>query len=146
MTLMIVVAVLRLLRISRPALIARGPGTMAGLVAGLLARRHRCSRRSARLNLVIFFVGVVAANVFAGVPIAFSFALATFGYLALTTSTPMMVMVGRMDEGMSHLILLAVPLFIFLGAADRDDRHGAGHDPVPGQPAGPRPRRTVAMC
>jgi hypothetical protein len=34
------------------------------------------------LNLIIFFVGVVALNVFAGVPIAFSFALATFGYLA----------------------------------------------------------------
>jgi tripartite ATP-independent transporter DctM subunit len=50
------------------------------------------------------------------VPIAFSFALATFGYLALTTTTPLMVMVGRLDEGMSHLILLAVPLFIFLGA------------------------------
>ena len=28
----------------------------------------------------------------------------------------MIVMVGRLDEGMSHLILLAVPLFIFLGA------------------------------
>ncbi|CAN5213192.1 TRAP transporter large permease subunit [soil metagenome] len=69
-----------------------------------------------RLNLIIFFVGVVAATVFAGVPIAFSFALATFGYLGLTTTTPMMVMVGRLDEGMSHLILLAVPLFIFLGA------------------------------
>ena len=27
----------------------------------------------------------------------------------------MMVVVGRMDEGMSHLILLAVPLFVFLG-------------------------------
>jgi tripartite ATP-independent transporter DctM subunit len=67
-------------------------------------------------NLLIFFVGVVAVNVFAGAPIAFSFALATFGYLALTTSTPMEVMVGRIDEGMSHLILLAVPLFIFLGA------------------------------
>jgi tripartite ATP-independent transporter DctM subunit len=54
--------------------------------------------------------------VLSGVPIAFSFALATFGYLALTTSTPLLVMVGRMDEGMSHMILLAVPLFIFLGA------------------------------
>jgi TRAP-type C4-dicarboxylate transport system permease small subunit len=29
--------------------------------------------------------------------------------------TPPMVLVGRMDEGMSHLILLAVPLFVFLG-------------------------------
>ena len=67
------------------------------------------------LNLVIFFVIVVMVAVFAGVPIGFSFALATFGYLALTTRTPIMVMVGRMDEGMSHLILLAVPLFVFLG-------------------------------
>ena len=66
-------------------------------------------------NLIIFFVGVVGTSVFAGVPIVFSFALATFGYLALTTRVPTMVMVGRMDEGMSHLILLAVPLFVFLG-------------------------------
>ena len=67
------------------------------------------------LNLVIFFVGVVGFCVYAGVPIAFAFGLATFGYLALTTRTPLMVLVGRMDEGMSHLILLAVPLFVFLG-------------------------------
>ena len=52
---------------------------------------------------------------FAGVPIAFGFGLATYGYLALTTRTPLMVLVGRMDEGMSHLILLSVPLFVFLG-------------------------------
>ena len=53
-----------------------------------------------KVNLVIFFVLLVAVNVFSGVPIAFSFALATFGYLALTTTTPMLVMVGRLDEGM----------------------------------------------
>jgi len=69
-----------------------------------------------QLNLVVFFVVLVAILVFAGVPIAFGFALATFGYLALTTSTPLLVMVGRLDEGMGHLILLAVPLFIFLGS------------------------------
>jgi tripartite ATP-independent transporter DctM subunit len=67
------------------------------------------------LNLIVFFVGVVGMCVFAGVPIVFSFALATFGYLALTTRVPTATMVGRMDEGMSHLILLAVPLFVFLG-------------------------------
>jgi tripartite ATP-independent transporter DctM subunit len=67
------------------------------------------------LNLVIFFVGIVGVCVFSGVPIVFSFALATFGYLALTTRVPTMTLVGRMDEGMSHLILLAVPLFVFLG-------------------------------
>ena len=68
-----------------------------------------------KLNLVIFFIGIVGVNVFAGVPIAFSFALATFGYLALTTRTPLPVMVGRVEEGMSHLVLLAVPLFVYLG-------------------------------
>ena len=68
-----------------------------------------------RINLIIFFVGVAGSCVFAGVPIAFSFGLATFGYLALTTGTPLPAIVGRMDEGMSHLILLAVPLFVFLG-------------------------------
>ena len=67
------------------------------------------------INLIIFFVGVAGFCVFAGVPIAFGFGLAIFGYLALTTRTPLMVLVGRMDEGMSHLILLSVPLFVFLG-------------------------------
>jgi tripartite ATP-independent transporter DctM subunit len=67
------------------------------------------------LNLIIFFVGLAGFCVFTGVPIAFGFGLAIFGYLALTTHTPLMVLVGRMDEGMSHLILLSVPLFVFLG-------------------------------
>ena len=66
-------------------------------------------------NLLIFFLFGVGAMVLMGVPIAFSFGLATFGYIALTTRTPSMVVVGRMDEGMGHLILLAVPLFVFLG-------------------------------
>lgn len=68
-----------------------------------------------KLNLILFFVVIVAIGVLSGVPIAFSFALATFGYLALTTRTPMPTMVGRLEEGMSHMMLLAVPLFVFLG-------------------------------
>jgi tripartite ATP-independent transporter DctM subunit len=68
------------------------------------------------LNLVIFFFGIVVVLVFSGVPIAFAFGIATFGYLALATETPLAVMVGRVEEGMSHLILLAVPMFILLGA------------------------------
>jgi tripartite ATP-independent transporter DctM subunit len=71
--------------------------------------------RLGNLNLLIFFVGVVAAAVFAGVPIAFAFGLAVLGYLSLATYTPLLILVGRMDEGMSHIILLAVPLFVFLG-------------------------------
>ena len=68
-----------------------------------------------KLNLIVFFVGVVAALVFAGVPIAFAFGLSTFGYLSLATRLPTIVMIGRLDEGISNLVLLAVPLFVFLG-------------------------------
>ncbi len=66
-------------------------------------------------KLIVFFVLLVGAAVLSGIPIAFAFGLGTFSYLALTTHTPLTVVVSRMDEGMSHLILLAVPLFIFLG-------------------------------
>ncbi len=66
-------------------------------------------------NLVLFFVVLLGAGVLLGVPIGFSFGLATLAYLATTTSTPLTVVVSRMDEGMSALILLAVPLFVFLG-------------------------------
>lgn len=51
-----------------------------------------------------------------GVPIAFAFGLTTVAYLATTTTTPLEVLPGRIDEGVSTLILLAVPLFIMLGA------------------------------
>ena len=67
------------------------------------------------INLVIFFVGMISACVFAGLPIAFAFGLATFSYLGASTETPMIVVIGRMGEGMSHLILLSVPMFVFLG-------------------------------
>jgi len=112
--LMIVAALFRLARQPSLGRIALSVALTAGVV-GLLWLAEPVLRTLGQANLVIFFVGIVAINVFAGVPIAFSFALATFGYLALTTRTPLLVMVGRLDEGMSHLILLAVPLFIFLG-------------------------------
>jgi len=112
--LMLVVAVTRLARLGRPRLVL-GALALTAAVAGLFWLAGPALKPLGQANLIIFFVGVVAACVFAGVPIAFSFALATFGYLALTTTTPLLVMVGRLDEGMSHLILLAVPLFVFLG-------------------------------
>ena len=66
-------------------------------------------------NLVLFFVGLVAFSVAIGVPIAFAFGIATLSYLALTTHIPLGIVVSRMDGGMSGMVLLAVPLFIFLG-------------------------------
>ena len=66
-------------------------------------------------NLVIFFAVLLGLGVLAGVPIAFCFGLSTVSYLLLTTTTPIEVIPGRIDEGVSSLILLAVPLFILLG-------------------------------
>ncbi|VVE12980.1 TRAP transporter large permease subunit [Pandoraea cepalis] len=66
-------------------------------------------------NLLIFFVGMIGLGVALGVPIAFVFALSAIAYVFTSTSTPAIVLAGRLDEGMSHLILLAVPLFVFLG-------------------------------
>src|SRR5262249_56121577 len=95
----------------------RGGGAIvaSGLLVGGLTLLQPTLENLGNLNLLIFFVGIVAALVFAGVPIAFAFGLATFGYQALTTDTPIVVVVGRIEEGMSHLILLSVPLFVFLG-------------------------------
>ncbi len=112
--LMIVFALLRLLRSGSPLTMLASLGSVAAIVA-LFFAAGPVFLKLGNLNLLIFFVGVVAATVLAGVPIAFAFGLAVFGYLALATHTPLMVLVGRMDEGMSHLILLAVPLFVFLG-------------------------------
>jgi tripartite ATP-independent transporter DctM subunit len=66
-------------------------------------------------NLIVFFVVMVAVCVMLGVPIAVAFGSSTFAYLAITTRLPLVIVVSRMDEGMSTLILLAVPLFVFLG-------------------------------
>src|SRR5215471_8469423 len=112
--LMAAFALLRLVRAADYRIVVLAALTVA-LVIGLFWLAQPSLRPLGNLNLVIFFVGVAGFCVFAGVPIAFGFGLAIFGYLALTTRTPLMVLVGRMDEGMSHLILLSVPLVVFLG-------------------------------
>ena len=112
--LMAAFAALRLAQLANLKLFVQAMAVVLGIVAAFWFARPLFEGLG-RLNLLIFFVGVAAGSVLAGVPIAFAFGLGTFGYLALTTSTPLEVLVGRMDEGMSHLILLAVPLFVFLG-------------------------------
>src|ERR1019366_8592611 len=58
---------------------------------------------------------IVGACVAIGVPIAFAFGISTVSYLALTSTMPISVVVNRMDDGMSNLLLLSVPMFVFLG-------------------------------
>ena len=112
--LMALFAFLRLARSGDMAVLLRAVLSV-GLLIAVFWLAQPWLRPLGNINLIIFFVGVAGFCVFAGVPIAFGFGLAIYGYLALTTNTPLMVLVGRMDEGMSHLILLAVPLFVFLG-------------------------------
>jgi tripartite ATP-independent transporter DctM subunit len=112
--LMALFAVLRLVRSGDLRTVLAAALSVAALIA-VFWLAQPWLRPLGNINLIIFFVGVAGFCVFAGVPIAFGFGLAIFGYLALTTHTPLMVLIGRMDEGMSHLILLSVPLFVFLG-------------------------------
>jgi len=112
--LMGIAAVLKLAEVTDWRRLLGALGVAAVAVALLVAMRP-LFQDLCNLNLLIFFVGIVAVLVLSGVPIAFAFGLATFGYIALTTSKPTIVIVGRMDEGMAHIVLLAVPLFIFLG-------------------------------
>jgi tripartite ATP-independent transporter DctM subunit len=67
------------------------------------------------LNLFVFFVLVVGVTILIGVPIGFAFGIATLSYLACTTTTPLSVVINRLDQGMSQPLLLAIPMFIFLG-------------------------------
>ncbi len=112
--LMLLMSLLRLARVGNWRLVAGACGMVGGIMLAFLAAGPMF-RSLGNLNLVIFFVVLVAAMVLSGVPIAFSFGLATFGYLGLAAHIPLMVLVGRMNEGMSQLILLAVPLFVILG-------------------------------
>lgn len=104
---------LRLARFNFRAMIG-----VAALIALIALGFHFASAPLTQMGegaLLVFFVGFLGAAVMLGVPIAFAFALASVAYLLTTTSTPLSVVVGRMDEGMSTLILLAVPMFVLLG-------------------------------
>jgi tripartite ATP-independent transporter DctM subunit len=89
-----------------------------GVAAALIAALHfggPALKGLGNWNLLVFFVLLLGIGVLLSVPIGFAFGLATLAYLATLTRTPLTVVVSRMDEGMSSLILLAVPLFVFLG-------------------------------
>ncbi|MGO4569807.1 TRAP transporter large permease subunit [Rhizobium sp. 2YAF20] len=67
-------------------------------------------------SLLIFFLGIVLCAIVLGVPIGFAFVLATLAYLNFASWVPLSIIPGRMSEGMSPIILLAVPMFVFLGS------------------------------
>lgn len=105
--------VLRLLRQDRRAVL--GVALALAVVAGGCWAAAPALAALGQGALLVIFIGLMGLAVAAGVPIAFAFSLATAVYLLTCTSTPLTVIVGRMDEGMSSLILLAVPMFVLLG-------------------------------
>jgi tripartite ATP-independent transporter DctM subunit len=112
--LMLLLGVMRIGRQARLADVALAFALIAVIAVALVLMKPWLASIG-NYRLIVFFVLLVGAAVLAGIPIAFAFGLGTFAHLALTTRTPLTVIVGRVDEGMSHLILLAVPLFVFLG-------------------------------
>lgn len=66
-------------------------------------------------DLLIFFVGVVGLCILGGVPIAFSFAIATMSFFFFTSTIPLSIVISQMNQGMSSVELLAVPMFVVLG-------------------------------
>jgi tripartite ATP-independent transporter DctM subunit len=114
LAMMAIVALLQLARVGNWKQVA-GAVALVGALIGTMILLQPAFKSLGYMNLLIFFVGCVALMVLSGVPIAFSFALASIGYLLLTTRTPAEIIIGRMDEGMGSLILLAVPMFVFLG-------------------------------
>ncbi len=90
-------------------------GAILAAIGGVLWLSAPTLHGMGNWNLFVFFVLLLGAGVMAGFPIAFGFAMATVAYLLVATTTPLQIVIGRMDEGMSSLILLAVPLFVLLG-------------------------------
>jgi tripartite ATP-independent transporter DctM subunit len=113
--LMLVTAVTRLVERASLKQIAV-TGTAVAAVAALLWQLSPQLADLGHLNLLVFFVVLLMFCIVIGVPIAFAFGLATMSYIAFATPTPLVIIPNRMQEGMSHLILLAVPLFVFLGS------------------------------
>jgi tripartite ATP-independent transporter DctM subunit len=66
-------------------------------------------------NLVLFFVVINGACILAGIPIAFAFGMATIAYMYFTTTIPLAIVVSQMNQGMSSVELVAVPMFVILG-------------------------------
>ncbi|HTJ28725.1 MAG TPA: TRAP transporter large permease subunit [Candidatus Limnocylindria bacterium] len=113
---LVLILVLALLRLSEtdPKVVGAVVGTAIVISAAAWFGRGVFANLG-NVNLVLFFVVLVGTFVAIGVPIAFSFGVGTLSYLAITTTVPLNTVVGRMDEGIENLVLLAVPLFIFLG-------------------------------
>jgi tripartite ATP-independent transporter DctM subunit len=114
MVVMLALVLTYVVRTSRPRDILVS-ALILGAIAGTLWIISPDLVRMGNAKIIVFLVVFVAACLAAGVPIAFCFGIGTLSYLAFATNVPVFVMIGRMDEGMSGIILLSVPIFVLLG-------------------------------
>nr|WP_244636712.1 TRAP transporter large permease subunit [Limoniibacter endophyticus] len=114
MALMLLLVAARLLKTAKPVDFITSVAFVGGITALLWLVSPSLSSLG-NYNILIFLVTGAAFCLALGVPIAFCFGIGTLAFLSFTTSMPLVVMVSRMDEGMSSLILLSVPVFVFLG-------------------------------
>jgi tripartite ATP-independent transporter DctM subunit len=113
--LMLVLALVRLMEQARTRDLAISVGVVSSLTLIIWIGKPMFAVLG-MFNLVLFFLVGVAALVVLSVPIFVAFGIATLAYLSCMTAVPLTIVVSRMDEGMSHMILLAVPLFVLLGS------------------------------
>ncbi len=112
---MLLVGLIQIFRVARLKERLPGIGLVALVIGGDDFDRAALRQAGQLEPAVIFFVVGVGALVLLGVPIAFSFGTGDLRLSRADGYHAPIVVVGRMDEGMSHLILLAVPLFVLLG-------------------------------
>lgn len=107
---MALVMAARLRRTATAGGLVAGLAVLAGIAVAVLVGRDVEPVLSAPPVLLVCF-GLIAL----GVPIAFGFACAVVAYLLVQPEMPVVVAIGRIDEGMSPLLLVSVPAFVLLG-------------------------------
>ncbi|HEX2727259.1 MAG TPA: TRAP transporter large permease subunit [Beijerinckiaceae bacterium] len=113
-TLMLVALAAKLWREASPRDILLGVAIVGAAVA-VLWLMTPVFAQIGKANILVLLVGVIAVCLTIGVPIGFCFGCGALAFLLFSTRLPLTVIVGRMDEGMSSLILLSVPVFVLLG-------------------------------
>jgi len=113
MALLLVLSITRLLEIDRGIVLRVFAVSVVVVAAFFFARPFFATLGN--INLVIFFFFIVGGAIAIGTPIAFAFGFGTLTYILFSTKVPLEVVVSRMDEGASNIVLLAIPMFILLG-------------------------------
>ena len=142
LVLMIVLALLRIARSAAPRDAVRRSRS-SSRSACCCGWRSRCCSGSAGSISSSSSSCVVPLTVFAGIPIAFGFGMATFGYLALATRMSDLGAGGAARCRHVAFHPAVDPAVRVPRPADRDDRHGGRDGALPRQSARPYPRRAA---